>query len=143
MKVIIIILGVLLVNSVFSGVMLFLVLKNKKLSENKVMNYDTLANTLLFSTNDSKEEFLRKLSVSNVNDYPYYTFYKDEMKVVFCLRGSRIPCDLILKEENGKCYVRLSRTRLLGRISPYYINELMEKKFHATLLPYEDYKSFV
>ena len=129
-------------------VVLFFILKpmfrERKIS-NGIRNQDAFSQNYLFKINYSKQEFLNRIERSSITDLMDYTFDNNTMIITFSKYSAKIPYAVIIKELEGGCYIRLTKSVFLGDRSniPYYINEFMIKKFDAELLPYEEYKSAV
>ena len=127
---------------------LFLILKpmlrERKIS-NGIRNQDTLSQNYLFKINYSKQEFLRRIELSNVTDSMDYAFDNNTMVITFSKFNAEIPYTVTIKESENGCYIRLTKNGFFSERSniPSYINEFMIKKFDAELLPYEEYKNIV
>jgi hypothetical protein len=129
-------------------IVLFFILKlmfrERKIS-NGIRNQDTLSQNYLFKINYSKQEFLRRIEISNVTDSMDYAFDNNTMVITFSKFNAKIPYTVTIKESENGCYIRLIKNGFISDRSniPYYINEFMIKKFDAELLPYEQYKNIV
>ena len=127
---------------------LFLILKpmlrERKIS-NGIRNQDTLSQNYLFKINYSKQEFLRRIEISNVTDSMDYAFDNNTMVITFSKHNAKIPYTVTIKESENGCYIRLTKKVFISDrgIIPYQINEFMIKKFDAELLPYEEYKNII
>ena len=119
------------------------VLRERKIS-NGIRNQDAFSQNYLFKINYSKQEFLRRIEISNVTDSMDYAFDNNTMIITFSKFIAKLPYTVTIKELENGCYIRLTKNVFFGRSNiPYYINEFMIKKFDAELLPYEEYKNIV
>jgi hypothetical protein len=118
--------------------------REKRIS-NGINNQDIVSKNYLFKINGTKQDFLRKIGLPNVDDILKYSFDPSSMIITFRQYDTRIPCKVFVKELDNSCYIRLNRYVFTsGRSNiPYYINEFMTKKFNAELLPYKEYKNLI
>ena len=129
-------------------IVLFFILKpmfrERKIS-NGIRNQDTLSQNYLFKINYSKQEFLRRIEISNVTDLMDYAFDNNTMVITFFKFNAKIPYTVTIKESENGCYIRLTKKGFISErgIIPYQINEFMRKKFDTELLPYEEYKNII
>ncbi|MBQ2945515.1 MAG: hypothetical protein IJD95_02985 [Clostridia bacterium] len=118
--------------------------RNRRITKG-IRNTDANWQNYLFKVSYGKQELLERLITLDCASPMQCRFDHRAMTVTFSRNLASVSYNITLKELNGECYIKISRSTFIVQKSyiPYLINEFMISNLIAEPLPYDKYNGII